>query len=127
MDLHARAFTYGNHIAFAPGEYDTDTSAGKHLLAHELGHVLQQRGQPGREVNATWRCIPYKGRPAVAERRPEKAAIAHDTLRFKGVPPKIMQSARYRGVRRDAAALDDVFVNAIAAWQNWWNLPSMAG
>ena len=40
--LHARAFTYGSDIYFNRGEYNPDTSGGKHLLAHELAHVVQQ-------------------------------------------------------------------------------------
>lgn len=38
----ARAFAHGSDIVFASGEYQPDTSAGRHLLAHELAHVLQQ-------------------------------------------------------------------------------------
>jgi hypothetical protein len=40
--IGARAFTYGRDIAFAPGEYSPETSAGRRLLAHELTHVVQQ-------------------------------------------------------------------------------------
>lgn len=46
--IDARAFTHGPHIAFAPGEYDPVSSAGRRLLAHELTHVVQQRAAPGR-------------------------------------------------------------------------------
>jgi len=42
--MHAQAFTYGNHISFNKGKYDTQTKAGNHLLAHELTHVVQQSG-----------------------------------------------------------------------------------
>ncbi|HEY0892010.1 MAG TPA: DUF4157 domain-containing protein [Cellvibrio sp.] len=42
QEIHARAFTWRDHVAFAPGEYQPDTSAGLHLLAHELTHVVQQ-------------------------------------------------------------------------------------
>lgn len=41
-DLDARAFTVGSDVVFAEGEYQPHTSAGKHLLAHELAHVVQQ-------------------------------------------------------------------------------------
>lgn len=41
--LGARAVTLGSHIAFAPGEYDTDSEVGRAVLAHELAHVAQQR------------------------------------------------------------------------------------
>jgi hypothetical protein len=40
--INARAFTYGESIAFAPGEYKPDTRDGKKLIAHELTHVVQQ-------------------------------------------------------------------------------------
>lgn len=42
--LSARAYTLGQHISFAHGEFRPDTAAGKTLLAHELTHTLQQRG-----------------------------------------------------------------------------------
>lgn len=43
--LKARAFTFGNDIVFGAGQYRPMTNDGKHLLAHELTHVLQQRSQ----------------------------------------------------------------------------------
>lgn len=43
-DLGARAFATGRHIAFAAGAYAPETQAGRHLIAHELTHVVQQRG-----------------------------------------------------------------------------------
>jgi len=42
--LDARAFTTGKDIFFAQGEYQPATSSGRHLLAHELTHVMQQGG-----------------------------------------------------------------------------------
>jgi Domain of unknown function (DUF4157) len=44
--VSARAFTVGNDIFFATGEYRPGTAAGRELLAHELVHVVQQRGAP---------------------------------------------------------------------------------
>jgi len=43
--LRAQAYTVGNNIVFADGKYTSDTADGKKLLAHELTHVLQQRGE----------------------------------------------------------------------------------
>jgi uncharacterized protein DUF4157 len=42
--VSARAFTTGADIFFARGEYQPRTSGGNALLAHELTHVVQQRG-----------------------------------------------------------------------------------
>ena len=40
--VRAFAYTVGNDIVFGAGKYSPDTGAGKRLLAHELGHVVQQ-------------------------------------------------------------------------------------
>lgn len=47
-DLRAKSFTYGNDIYFNRGQYSPDTTAGQHLIAHELTHVVQQSGKVGR-------------------------------------------------------------------------------
>ncbi|QEC78002.1 eCIS core domain-containing protein [Mucilaginibacter ginsenosidivorax] len=49
-ELNAHAFTVGNDIYFNSGKYAPDASGGKHLLAHELTHVVQQSGSIGRKV-----------------------------------------------------------------------------
>jgi hypothetical protein len=41
--IDAQAFTVGTDIVFAAGQYAPDTARGRHLLAHELAHVLQER------------------------------------------------------------------------------------
>ncbi len=41
-ELNAQAFTHGNDIYFNQGKYDTNSTSGKHLLAHELTHTVQQ-------------------------------------------------------------------------------------
>ena len=40
----ARAYTVGRDVVFRAGEYAPDTTQGRHLLAHELAHVVQHRG-----------------------------------------------------------------------------------
>ena len=41
-DLNAQAFTHGGDIYFNSGKYDPNSKGGKHLLAHELTHTVQQ-------------------------------------------------------------------------------------
>ncbi|MEO7733263.1 MAG: DUF4157 domain-containing protein [Kofleriaceae bacterium] len=41
--LGARAYTQGNDVHFAPGEYQPGSQAGQMLLGHDLAHVVQQR------------------------------------------------------------------------------------
>lgn len=40
--VNAKAFTVGRDIVFGSGQYSPGTSSGKHLLAHELTHTIQQ-------------------------------------------------------------------------------------
>lgn len=46
QSVQARAFTTGADIFFAGGEYRPGSASGRELLAHELTHVVQQRGTP---------------------------------------------------------------------------------
>jgi len=50
--LNAHAYTIGSDIVFAAGKYSPGTQDGDRLLAHELAHVLQQRGGPPEAGNA---------------------------------------------------------------------------
>jgi len=52
--IQAHAYTTGNHIVLGPGQYSPGSRGGRHLLAHELAHVLQQRAaSPSARLPAT--------------------------------------------------------------------------
>jgi hypothetical protein len=44
QEIGAQAFTNGNDVYFNKGKYNPDSKEGKHLLAHELTHTVQQTG-----------------------------------------------------------------------------------
>jgi hypothetical protein len=44
QEVNANAYTVGHHIAFGPGRFSPGSHEGRRLIAHELTHVLQQRG-----------------------------------------------------------------------------------
>lgn len=46
----AHAYTHGGHVVFGQGRYRPDTNAGRHLLAHELTHTVQQGAAPVRRA-----------------------------------------------------------------------------
>lgn len=48
--VSALAYTVGNDVVFAQGQYNPGTLAGKRLLAHELTHVVQQKAGGARDV-----------------------------------------------------------------------------
>ena len=42
-ELNALAFTQGEKIHFAPGEFNPNSHSGRNLIGHEITHVMQQR------------------------------------------------------------------------------------
>jgi hypothetical protein len=48
-ELNALAYTVGPNIVFAAGEYVSHSRAGRHLVAHELAHSIQQSKAPAFE------------------------------------------------------------------------------
>ncbi|MCQ8103705.1 DUF4157 domain-containing protein [Methylomonas sp. SURF-2] len=80
--VNARAFTVGNDIFFADGEYAPDSAEGRKLLAHELTHVAQQGGGMGRLMRE-----PAKAKPksTAAMQGKGKAKLDGDTLLIEGL------------------------------------------
>lgn len=48
--VSAKAFTTGQDVFFSAGTYQPNSSAGQHLLAHELAHTVQQGGSVQRRA-----------------------------------------------------------------------------
>lgn len=48
--INAKAYTSGNNIVFSRGAFQPHTRKGRHLIAHELAHVMQQRKAGGRLI-----------------------------------------------------------------------------
>ncbi|SDP50043.1 protein of unknown function [Nakamurella panacisegetis] len=44
--VNAQAYTVGHDVVFQQGRYEPSSEAGRHMLAHELTHVVQQRNGP---------------------------------------------------------------------------------
>ncbi len=65
--LNAKTYTLGRDVAFGTGQLQPETPAGKHLLAHELKHVVQQRGMLSKIQRACG--IKAIGRPQGCTRR----------------------------------------------------------
>ncbi|RKH39109.1 DUF4157 domain-containing protein [Corallococcus sp. AB050B] len=75
--LHAKAFTSGYDIVFGEGRYAPNTTSGRHLLAHELTHVVQQQGRaPPTERTR----LSPSGAPAEQEANQVVRALAHGSV-----------------------------------------------
>jgi hypothetical protein len=83
--VQARAYTVGNDVVFGSGAYEPGTDQGRHTLAHELTHVVQQRSGP---VDAT----PVGG----------GIAVSHPDDRFEREAEASAEALRH-GDRGDAA------------------------
>ena len=82
--LSARAFTEGEHVYFAQSQFQPDTTRGQHLLAHELTHVIQQRGRSGTSIRAgSGATAPTRVRNPGAER--EANATASQVVAGRGM------------------------------------------
>lgn len=92
--LQAKAYTVGQDIVFASGRYSPGTNEGRHLLAHELTHVVQQ-GQSGPSL-ASRMTVSQPGDPAEQE-----ADSIADAITRHGPMPEIASSAQHAIGRAD--------------------------
>ena len=91
--VQARAFATGNHVFFAPGEFQPERTTGRQLLAHELAHVVQQsKGSSGgdRLIQCLGvgglNCPPYASYDKTVDLKNYNCAgLAHRTYDFKSL------------------------------------------
>jgi hypothetical protein len=79
--INAEAYTMGNSIAFATGNYNPQSTFGKKLLAHELTHVVQQT-----PANESLRKTTHIPRKDYIQREGGKGDT--QSMTFKYTPPK---------------------------------------
>ncbi len=97
--IGARAFTHGNDIVFADGQYSTNPQ-GLSLMAHELTHTLQQR--PARDEQGPTPLT--RDEPTVRR----ACAPQPSTNTFGSFPPSCgIRETSHRRVRFDALKLPD--------------------
>ncbi len=92
-DLRAEAFTRGSDVYFAAGKYQPQSDGGRHLIAHELTHTLQQSGGgPVQTKRAATGSGPLVSPAAVVQRVAAGGGVADpgvvtgDTLTFDKLP-----------------------------------------
>jgi len=66
--LNAKAFTVSNDIYFNSSQYQPETSTGRHLLAHELTHTIQQSGSKRADNATTIRRSPESDAKALSQK-----------------------------------------------------------
>lgn len=80
--IGARAFTSGPNLVFGRGQYDPVSAGGKHLLAHELAHVVQQAGGGGAHVQMKPKTDPLQDAKAAAFRKMLERSLPEFNLKY---------------------------------------------
>ena len=70
--VRALAYTVGQHVIFAPNQFQPNTHAGRNLLAHELAHTIQQGTTDGQSLDR----LPITDPAGPAEHAADRAASA---------------------------------------------------
>ena len=93
--VQAKAYTVGSHVVFQRDSYDPGSDAGRHVLAHELTHVIQQRSGP---VDGT--AAPGGIRVSDPSDRYERAAAENADRVMAAQPPAPVPATAGTGVQR---------------------------
>ena len=94
--IGAHAFTHGSDIYFNENQYNPHDSSGKHLLAHELTHTIQQGSSPAIH-NST---IQKEGEEETAPEMEEETGVLDEsakTITFSSVPIPGFKLQEHRG------------------------------
>ena len=88
-DMGALAYTQGNDVHFAPGQFNPGSNTGKELIGHELAHVVQQR--EGRVKPTTETAgKPVNDDPGLEKEADVKGAQAATAIQAKMASPQPM-------------------------------------
>ncbi len=99
-DLHAKAYTVGNDIAFNTGEYQPGSNEGKKLIAHELTHTVQQgavrRKTEHAATSGSEEVIRKTAKPGVIQRRALKGWRLQKATEYNRKKHKFTDGLAYR-------------------------------
>lgn len=104
--LNAQAFTIGNDIYFAHGQYDPTSDRGVHLIAHEMAHVADnQRGAVSTVDRVSRPDDPHEQRAdALADRFKADASTHLET----SDPAELVEHVRREGHRRELPFISEL-------------------
>jgi hypothetical protein len=115
--LKARAYTVGPNIVFAQGRFAPQTALGRHLIAHELTHVLQQRGASPNNVTLEPERAEHQARStaaAVCSGHPV-AAVQARPIGIDRSPDEVDPADATTFNRPELSWLDGSALNAVAS------------
>jgi hypothetical protein len=101
--VQAKAYTVGSHVVFQRDAFDPASETGRHTLAHELTHVVQQRSGP---VDGTEAAGGIKV-SSPSDRFEQEASTVADTVLSGGTAPATASAATGAAVQREGAPPED--------------------
>ena len=112
--IGAYAFTHGNDLYFAPGQYNPQTPQGQQLLGHELTHVVQQRaGRVKNPLGGGIAVVQDLALEAEAERMGMRAASSSLPIQAKAAGTGLAAaSSRARGLGPNSVASNEAILPA---------------
>lgn len=122
----AKAYTVGNDIHFGSGHYDPGSSAGEHLLAHEVAHTVQQSGGIGRKTQFKLEVSTPNDHLEVEADRAADAMVSGATAEVSGgggIARKIMRdgdpnATANAGTNTSPAKTEQVKLEWYVDWEN---------
>ncbi|HLJ99168.1 MAG TPA: DUF4157 domain-containing protein [Streptosporangiaceae bacterium] len=110
--LQATAFTMGHDIFFQRGAYDTRSTTGREMLAHELTHVVQQQGA-GEPV------IQRKNRitDTSTNRVAQPLWVLHQAFGADFAAQGVPETYSFFGKTYDPARPDRLFTKGVEKWK----------
>ncbi len=86
-NMGALAYTQGNDVHFAPGQYNPESSKGQELIGHELTHVVQQRQGRVKPTKEQGKGLAVNDNPSLENEADEKGErAAHgETVEISGM------------------------------------------
>jgi hypothetical protein len=100
--IGAIAFTTGNDLYFAPGQFQPDTISGQQLIGHELAHVVQQRQGRVHAPGSGMTVVQDRALEAEADRLGMRAAAHPAPLQAKPAGPSLVGRPGSRTAQRSA-------------------------
>jgi Domain of unknown function (DUF4157) len=114
--VNALAYTVGNDVVFDGGEYMPETETGRHLLAHELAHVVQQ----SRGGDHTPPPIPTHSLEQAAQQAASSIALGRNVYVEGASSPGIARQSGILNESLDLTSMSDIdLAREFALIQQW--------
>uniref|UniRef100_A0A7C3PBY7 DUF4157 domain-containing protein n=1 Tax=Oscillatoriales cyanobacterium SpSt-418 TaxID=2282169 RepID=A0A7C3PBY7_9CYAN len=129
-EIGAQAFTHGSNVYFGAGKFDPGSASGRHLLAHELTHVVQQTGHisPRRTQESSQKTNKQELGPAQIAKNIAPSDVQTSTKKIRRVATPLIQAYRERvSVPSMGTGIDPSTVQIDHTYGSVYSVPDSVG